>query len=98
MAQLTLTQMGYSTGASDKYLDFVLDYSTMKASFMNLTPDRCHTLVASIKMRKASKKSWRVWKVRDDEEIWSPKILHLGVSHSVPVLKSNLQKAVAIEK
>ena len=96
MAQLTLTQMGYSIGSCDKYLDFVLDYKTMKAAFMNLTPDMSHTLVASIKMKKASKKSWRVWKVRDDEEIWSPKIVHIGVAHSVPVLKSNLQKAVRL--
>lgn len=96
MAQLTLTQMGYSTLPSDDHLDFVMDFDTMKASFMNLAPDKSHTLVASIKMRKASKKAWRVWKVGDEGDAWSPKILHLGVAHSIPVLKSNLQKAVRV--
>ena len=94
MAQLTLTQMGYTTKSANDKLDFVVNFDTMSASFTNLQPSKSHMLVASIKMNKTTKKSWRIWKIGDEGEPWSPEIRNLNRAHSVPVLKSNLQKAV----
>lgn len=94
MAQLTLTQMGYMTKSSNDNLDFVINFDSMTATFTNLEPTKSHTLVASIKMNKTTKRSWRIWKIGDEGEPWSPEIRNLNRAHSVPVLKSNLQKAV----
>lgn len=94
MAQLTLTQMGYLTNSSNGYLDFVMDFNTMSARFVNLTPSKNHKLIASIKMKNKMTRSWRVWKIGDEGDVWSPKIVKLGRAHSLSVLKSNLQKAV----
>lgn len=94
MAQLTLTQMGYTATSSKECLDFVLDFDTMRASFVDLKPDARHTLVTSVKTSKASKRSWRLWKIGDEGVPWSPKMVHLGRAHRTPILKSNLQKAV----
>ena len=94
MAQLTLTQMGFITKSSNDYLDFVINFDTMTTSFTNLAPSKNHTLVSTIKISKSTKKSWRIWKIGDEGEPWSPEIRNLNRAHSVPVLKSNLQKAV----
>ena len=94
MAQLTLTQMGFITKSSNDYLDFVINFDTMTATFTNLAPSKNHTLVSTIKISKSTKKSWRIWKIGDEGEPWSPEIRNLNRAHSVPVLKSNLQKAV----
>ena len=50
--------------------------------------------MSTIKISKSTKKSWRIWKIGDEGEPWSPEIRNLNRAHSVPVLKSNLQKAV----
>ena len=94
MAQLTLTQMGYMTKSSNDNLDFVINFDSMTATFTNLEPTKSHILVASIKINKTTKRSWRIWKIGDEGEPWSPEIRNLNRAHSVPVLKSNLQKAV----
>lgn len=94
MAQLTLTQMGFMSKSSNDNLDFVINFDSMEASFTNLVPSKQHTLVASIKINKTTKRSWRIWKIGDEGEPWSPEIRNLNRAHSVPVLKSNLQKAV----
>ena len=88
MAQLTLTQMGFITKSSNDYLDFVINFDTMTTSFTNLAPSKNHTLVSTIKISKSTKKSWRIWKIGDEGEPWSPEIRNLNRAHSVPVLKA----------
>ena len=70
-------------------MDFVLDYDTMKASFTNLQDTSNYTLEATVKNKNTP---WKVWSIGDKGVKWEP--IYTKSGWSIPLLKSNLQKAV----
>ena len=94
MTQRTLTQFGYKSGQCQKMMcDFVLDYTTMEATFTDLTPTPQHKLHTTIKS-KSEGFSWRIWSIGQRGMIYAPKTTENDMTWDPPALKSNLQKAV----
>ena len=98
MPQLTLTQMGVAENKDKCFMDFVLDYDTMKATFCNLQPTKAHRQEARVRNRDpvehAGMDQWRIWSVGDRGPRWEPEVVNRELKISVPILKSNLQKAI----
>ena len=70
-------------------MDFVLNYDTMNITFTNLQDTSNYQLEATVKNKKTP---WKVWSIGDKGVKWKP--IYTKSKWSVPLLKSNLQKAV----
>ena len=77
------------------YTDFILDYHTMKVT-IGKEPNKKYKLQASVKncKDKINKSKWNIWTHGDPLDKWCPVIKNYHSKWSVPILKSNLQKAI----
>ena len=72
--------------------DLILDYNTMQVSIGkkdNIDYDE----ITTIKNRK-EKSKWTVWTCGKNLEKWNPTLKNIDNNWCIPILKSNLQKAV----
>ena len=72
--------------------DIILDYNSMQVSIGKLD-NIDYDLITSIKNRK-EKSQWKVWTCGENSEKWAPELKNSHSKWSIPILKSNLQKAV----
>ena len=72
--------------------DIILDYTTMRVIIGKRNNIDYH-LITSIKNRK-EKSIWKVWTCGKNSEKWKPILKNTHCKWSIPILKSNLQKAV----
>ena len=70
-------------------MDFILDYNTMKITFTNLQDKSNYILETTVKNKNTL---WKVWSIGNKGVKWEP--IYTKSKWSVPLLKSNLQKAV----
>ena len=80
-----------------RYIDFVLDYNTMCVSFYesnSIINKTDYTLENTVVNKIDKTFYWRAWSYGDKGKKWSPRLTNYEKRWSVPLLKSNLQKAV----
>lgn len=79
---------------------FVLDYDSMETKFVGLSETSESTFEKSVKNRKNKNKSvhsyWKLYSCGDKSTQWSPKSKNSDSKWSIPILKSNLQKAIRL--
>ena len=72
--------------------NIILDYNTMQVTIEKLD-NIDYSLISTIQNRK-EKRLWQVWTCGENVEKWAPILQNSHCKWSIPILKSNLQKAV----
>ncbi len=79
---------------------FVLDYDSMETKFVSLSETSESTFEKKVKNRKNKNKSihsyWKLYSCGDKSTKWCPESKNVDLKWSVPILKSNLQKAIRL--